>query len=82
MAARVARITAGPIVPTTLAPVVNNPTPTTVPTVMVTASFIPKVLFKVFPLTMLTRPLYKKSWIYHRALSIPHVKKDFLSLKN
>ena len=47
MAIKVARMTAEPIEPTICAPVVNRPTPTTVPTVMVTASRIPSVRFSV-----------------------------------
>ena len=38
MATRVAMMTAGPMSPTMLPPVVNRPTPMTVPTVMVMAS--------------------------------------------
>ena len=41
MATSVAMMTAGPMSPTMLPPVVNSPTPITVPTVMVTASRSP-----------------------------------------
>lgn len=41
-AAKVAKITVGPISPTTLAPTVKSPTPMTVPAVMVMASRRPR----------------------------------------